>query len=260
MRGLPVLLLLFFPNNGMTWGVEGHRLVARIAEGLLTDAANAKVQTALAPGESIDALASWADDVRRTRKETEPWHYIDIPILSNGLDMKRDCPAGDCIIAKIEEFRKVWGDPSVPRERRREALLFLVHFVGDLHQPLHCATANDKGGNDVKLSFDSQNTNLHSLWDSGLLRRMPEEEQLLMVLCRDLTAKRMKKWSRGTVEDWAEESFRAAQRAVYHNLSQTAEGAIEPGTSYEQQAETVIRRRLEQAGVRLAAILNEAAH
>ena len=87
---------------------------------------------------------------------TGPWHYIDIPIDKPHLDMARDCPKGDCVIAKIEDFKKVVVDPAATAVQRREALMFLVHFVGDMHQPLHCSDNKDKGGNDVKLDFFGQ--------------------------------------------------------------------------------------------------------
>jgi hypothetical protein len=87
-----------------------------------------------------------------------PWHYVDIPIDKPHLDMARDCPKGECVIAKIEDFKKVVTDPAATAVERREALIFLVHFVGDMHQPLHCSDNNDKGGNDIKLEFYGRNS------------------------------------------------------------------------------------------------------
>ena len=87
--------------------------------------------------------------IRNSRKETGPWHYIDIPIDKPHLNMERDCPKGDCVIAKIEEFRAALKDPATPAGSRREALMFIIHFVGDMHQPLHSADHHDRGGNDV---------------------------------------------------------------------------------------------------------------
>ena len=112
------------------------------------------------------------DQIRRDRAATGPWHYVDIPIDKPHLDMARDCPKGDCVIAKIEEFQKVVVDPAATPVQRKEALMFLVHFVGDMHQPLHCSDNKDKGGNDVKLDFFGRPSNLHSVWDSGLLGRI----------------------------------------------------------------------------------------
>jgi len=242
------------------WGEEGHRLVVRIAESLMTPAAKAQVAATLMPGESLEDLASWADEVRRTRKDTEEWHYVDVPLTSAGLDMKRDCPRGNCVAAKVSDFRKAWRDPSLSAEGRREALLFLVHFVGDLHQPLHCEDNGDRGGNDVRVAFLKTHTNLHALWDSGLLRNMEGEDRLLAALGKAITAEEAAAWSGGTVEQWVDESFHAAQATVYGLLPAAPKGqTVAVGEWYQQMAEPVLEQQLEKAGVRLAAILNASA-
>lgn len=242
------------------WGEEGHRLVLAIAEELMTPATKARVAATLLPGESLSELASWADEVRRTRKDTEEWHYVDIPLMSAGLDMKRDCPKENCVIAKIVDFRSKWLDPSLSTESRREALLFLVHFVGDLHQPLHCENNDDRGGNDVPVLFLRTHTNLHALWDSGLLRTMEGEDHLLATLRQAITANETAAWSGGTVEQWADESFHAAQATVYGLLPSAPGGQVaQLGEWYGQMAQPVLERQLEKAGVRLAAILNAGA-
>src|SRR5690242_1685437 len=126
MRGLALLALMACSMPGFAWGPEGHRLVAGLAQEMLTPEAAKRVQATLAPGEAIAAMASWADEVRNARKDTQSWHFIDIPIDSAGLNMQRDCPAEGCVLSKIMEFRKQWRDPAVAPEQRREALLFLV--------------------------------------------------------------------------------------------------------------------------------------
>jgi hypothetical protein len=242
------------------WGEEGHRLVVAIAEGLMTPEAKARVAATLMPGETLEEMASWADQVRRTRKETEEWHYVDIPLMSAGLDVKRDCPKGNCIVAKIGDFRQAWRDSSLSAESRREALLFLVHFVGDLHQPLHCEDNEDRGGNDVPVLFLRAHTNLHAMWDSGLLRDMEGEDRLLATLRQAITPEEAAAWSGGTVQEWAEESFHAAQSTVYGLLPVAPAGqAAQLGEWYEQMAQPVLEQQLEKAGVRLAAILNAGA-
>jgi len=242
------------------WGEEGHRLVVAIAEGLMTPEAKARVAATLMPGETLEEMASWADQVRRTRKETEEWHYVDIPLMSAGLDMKRDCPKENCVIGKIGDFRQAWRDSSLSVESRREALLFLVHFVGDLHQPLHCENNEDRGGNDVSVLFLRAHTNLHALWDSGLLRNMEGEDRLLATLRQAITPEEVASWSGGTVEQWAEESFHAAQLTVYGLLPAAPAGqAAQLSEWYEQMAQPVVEQQLEKAGVRLAAILNAGA-
>jgi hypothetical protein len=258
MRGRALLVFVVYAIPGFAWGPEGHRLAARLAENLLTPAAAARVHSTLAPGETITALSSWADEIRKTRKETEPWHFVDIPIDSAGLDMKRDCPQENCIIGKIAEFRKRWRDETLSPAERREALLFLVHFVGDMHQPLHCANNQDRGGNDVTVQFEGARMNLHHLWDSGLLDRMPAEEQLFTTLAHSITPDRQAAWSKGNVEIWAGESSEAARNVVYGDLPRHQPGQIPAlGETYEHDADAVVERQLEKAAVRLAAILNE---
>ncbi|MBV9508643.1 MAG: hypothetical protein JO323_26960 [Acidobacteriia bacterium] len=232
----------------------------RIAQGLLTPQAQAQVQAALAPGEALAGLASWADDIRKVRPETGPWHYVDIPLNSTGLDMMRDCPKGNCVIAKIEEFRDRWRNPSVSAEGRREALLFLVHFVGDMHQPLHCVDNSDQGGNQVPVVFQGSATNLHALWDFGLLRTMRAEDELLGQLQQAITPQVVTEWSRGTVEQWAMESWRTAQTSVYGPLpAHTPDQPVQLGEGYAKMAQPVVEQQIEKAGVRLAAILNASA-
>jgi hypothetical protein len=258
MRKLAVLFIALSCRSVFGWGNEGHRLVIRIAEGMLSAEARAQVQATLAPGESLADFATWADEVRKVRKETEPWHFVDIPISSMGLDRQRDCPQNNCVIAKIADLRKAWRDPVVSPADRREALLFLIHFVGDMHQPLHCADNNDHGGNDLLVRFLGEQTKLHSLWDSGLLAHMPAEDQLFATLSQAITPERKAEWSSGTVEQWCNESFRIAQRTVYGLLPPAGNtGQVAAGQSYQSMAEPVVELQLEKAGVRLAAVLNE---
>lgn len=240
------------------WGPEGHSLVARIAEAQLTPAVHARVVEILGPNATMASVSSWADQVRRSRPETATWHYIDIPISKPHLDMTRDCPKHDCVIAKIDDFRKILADPSTPAPARREALLFVIHFVGDMHQPLHCSDNSDKGGNDVHVLFFDRPGNLHSAWDSGLLGRMGTEDQLLPRLSAE-SARHEKKFAKGTVVDWAEQSHKESVKIVYGKLPKVAAGQPEVlDARYEAAADPLIRLQIERAGARLARVLNEA--
>jgi hypothetical protein len=258
MRKLTVLAVIAGSLPTFAWGPEGHSLVARIADAQLTAAARARVAAILGPNTTMASVSSWADEARRSRADTAPWHYIDIPIDQPHLDMARDCPKGDCVIAKIEEFRKALNDPALTPDQRREDLMFLIHFIGDMHQPLHSADNKDRGGNDVPVEFFGKRTNLHSVWDSGLLSRMGSQERLFGRLLTE-SESHAKKWSKGTVEDWAEESHKAAQKVVYGRLPKVAPGTPVPiGAAYEKKADPLIRAQLEKAGARLAAVLNQA--
>jgi hypothetical protein len=132
--------------------------------------------------------------------------------------------------------------------------------VGDLHQPLHCEDNDDRGGNDVAVLYRKAHTNLHAVWDSGLLRSMAGEDQLLAALVEAITADEAAAWSAGTVEEWTNESFQAARTTVYGLLPPAPKGQTVPlGEWYAQMAEPVVEQQLEKAGVRLAAILNAGA-
>jgi hypothetical protein len=213
----------------------------------------------LGPNTTLPGIASWADQIRNERRETGPWHYVDIQITDPHLDMKRDCPDGNCVLAKIEEFKATLKDRNAAPEKRKEALMFVVHFIGDMHQPLHCSDHHDKGGNDVKLTYFGRATNLHSLWDSGLLSRMGVEDALFAILNHDLTPKRTKKLAKGNPMKWAEQSHRQGQLVVYGKLPKVESGAeIALADAYEQPAVPVVVEQLESAGARLAKVLNEA--
>jgi hypothetical protein len=222
----------------------------------LTPAARARVVEILGPGKTMVSVASWADEVRRSRAETGPWHYVDIPNDKSHLDMERDCAKGDCVVSAISRLRQTLRDPATAPEQRREALMFIIHFVGDMHQPLHCSDNHDRGGNSVQILFNGRRSNLHSLWDSGMLTRLGSEEQLFPALSQE-AARHSRKWSNGTVTDWAEQSHKKAVKMVYRKLPKAAEGApITIETAYEAAAAPVIREQLERAGDRLARLLN----
>jgi hypothetical protein len=256
MRQWVVFVCLAVVPRAYGWGPEGHNLVARLAAARLTPRAAAKVAQILGPNTTLASISSWADQVRPARRETGPWHYVDIPIDKPHLDMKRDCIEGNCVIVKIEEFQRTVADSRMSAQQRKEALQFLVHFVGDMHQPLHCSDNHDKGGNDVKLEFLARPTNLHSLWDSGLLARMGTEDALFTQLNGELTPKRTKSFAKGDVRKWAEQSHRAGQVVVYGKLPKG--DAIKLSESYEQSADPVVREQIERAGARLAKLLNAA--
>ena len=257
MRRVLVFVCLAVSVPAFGWGPEGHSLVARLAAARLTPAAAAKVAAILGPGTTLASISSWADQVRRSRTDSGPWHYIDIPINQPHLDMARDCPKGACVVTKIEDFEKELAAPETTPEKRKESLMFIVHFVGDMHQPLHCSDNKDKGGNDVKLEFLGKPSNLHTVWDSGLLGRMGTEDALFATLNTDLTPKREKKWAKGTVEDWADQIHKAGQKTTYGKLPKAyASSPFKVDAKYEQASDPLIRMELEKAGARLAMVLN----
>ena len=257
MRKLSWLAFFCAWSSALGWGPEGHDLVARIAEAQLSAEARARVAAILGPGSTMVSVSSWADQIRRLRPETGPWHYVDIPIDKPGLDMARDCPNGNCVIEALAKMRAKLRDPATPAAERREALMFVIHFIGDMHQPLHCSDNHDRGGNDVHIVFQDRPGNLHGLWDSGLLARMGRENELFPKLSA-ASARSRKKFAKGKVSDWAQQSHKLAQQMVYGRLPKAAPGApVEITADYERRADRVIEIQIERAGARLAAVLNQ---
>jgi hypothetical protein len=201
---------------------------------------------------------SWGLAFPWHRWPTGPWHYIDIPIDKPHRDMARDCPKGDCVIRKIEDFEAVLRDANAPPTQRREALMFVIHFIGDMHQPLHSSDDSDKGGNDKHVVFNGRNMNLHSLWDGGLLGQIGKEDDLFPAWSAD-AARHAKKWSKGSVEDWAEQCHKVSVKIAYGKLPKTTD-KTKPyiiDAAYTQKADPVIKDQIEKAGDRLARALNE---
>ncbi len=210
------LAIAALPSSGFAWGREGHEVVALIAGHYMSAAAVDRAKAMLG-GESLEDVASWADDYRRDHPETGPWHYIDIPLADSTIDMARECADGQCVIAQTERFLAVLKDPKADQAAKAEALKFVVHFVGDLHQPLHDEDDNDKGGNARHVIFDGKPDNLHWVWDTGLLEHINRDPQALAAeLERRITAQDQAGWTKGSIEDWVLEGtgWRRAWRTV----------------------------------------------
>jgi hypothetical protein len=149
-------------------------------------------------------VSTWADEIRPQHPETRRWHFVSIPVHptdgeSSGYDAARDCPQRECVVAKIEEFERVLGDPQASERQRLEALKYVVHFIGDVHQPLHASNNDDRGGNDVALTFLEQQTNLHAVWDSGIIGPAVngDERAYALRLAGDITLAQSQQWSAG---------------------------------------------------------------
>lgn len=261
MHRLAIVLILvsFVPTRASAWGSEGHRIVAEIAEQHLTADTARQVRDLLAieNATTLADVASWADQVRPQRPETAPWHFVDIPISASAYDPSRDCAGGNCVVAKIQQFVATLRDTSRPPMERLDALKFLVHFVGDVHQPLHASDNNDRGGNEVRLVFEGRRTNLHAVWDSGILAPVVngDERSYALRLDREITPGAFSAWQNGSPADWANESHAVAVQVIYGKLPH------DPGVlpdSYKTDALPVVDGQLERAGVRLAWVLNSA--
>ncbi len=239
------------------WGRVGHRVAGKIAETRLTPAARAAVAALLEPGESIADVSTWADEVRREYQESGPWHYINIPITEPKYDPKF-IPKEGCVITKIDDFRKILADTSLPRAERAKALKFLIHFVQDMHQPVHVGHRDDRGGNDLQVQFFDRGSNLHSVWDSGLIEHANRTDaEWVERLSKTITPELADSWSKGGPPDWANESLDLAKLAYRNPIDNTElKKGAKLGQAYQDAYLPLAEQRVAQAGVRLAWILN----
>jgi len=257
---LPALLFslaLFHSPQAHAWGGQGHRLVARIADTELTPQARQQVATLLAgePDPTLSGIASWADQLREhdpdLGKKSSSWHYVNLGENDCGYEPPRDCPNGNCVIEALKAQTALLADRSQPIDVRRQALKFVVHLVGDIHQPMHAGYAHDKGGNDFQLQFKGKGTNLHSLWDSGMIydRHLDDDAYLAQLLALPATSP-AKPVLPPDAAAWAKASCRIAiAPGVYPDKHVLPDGYV---ATYRPIAEAALR----QAGDRLAAILN----
>jgi hypothetical protein len=261
MRRLAIVLIVAFlmPTRAFAWGSEGHRIIAEIAEQHLEPDTAKRVRDLLAieNNTSLADIANWADQIRRQRRDTAPWHFVDIPVDASTYDPARDCRRRSCIVAQLDRFIAVLRRSSAPSRERLEALKFVVHFVGDLHQPLHAADNDDRGGNDVHVIFSGHRTNLHAVWDSGLLAPVVngDERAYALRLAHAITPNQIRQWQNGSTVAWVNESHGIAVEEIYGKLAHDA-GRLP--ASYERQALSMVNEQLERAGVRLAYVLNVA--
>lgn len=235
------------------WGPLGHRIVARLAEAHLTPQARAEARTLLAlrGARHLSEVAVWADDLRDTDpalfRRTRRLHFVNFHSRDCIYEPPRDCRDGECAVAAIDKYSAILANRANSPAARAEALAFVVHFVGDVHQPLHASFRHDAGGNDFQVRWHGRGSNLHRIWDSTML----DTAHLSAArYARKLEAERTPVVIAGTPAEWAEESCRIDRdEGVYpdaHTISQ----------AYVDRELPIAEQRLRQAGARLAALLN----
>ena len=272
------LVLLFTAPLVLAWGPQGHRTIGAIADRLLTPETHAQLLAILADDRdkfgnpsgrtTLEAVSVWADEVRGTSADRPAWHYDDIPICGPK-DKARYCPDGQCNSEQLKRLTAVLGDGRTPARERDEALKWIVHLLGDLHQPLHAANNADLGGNRVAVALVGVHTRgrdtLHKAWDNDLVQlvldtrdrqRPPPEIGPLASAAAHLE----REVGQGTPDSWARESNNLARNVAYHypgfacNSVPSAIVVLDAG--YLDDAELVVRERLLLAGARLATLLN----
>jgi S1/P1 Nuclease len=288
------------------WGCKGHQTIALIAEMQLTPEAREFVEKLLSEnpvdpqlkrycGDAARDLmadaSTWADDVRGTVKNG-PWHYIDIPRGARRSPWTDFCGSNGCVIQAIGEQLAILKDKTADSRLRADALRYIIHFVGDLHMPLHASTNNDEGGNCVPVRYlrrtpqvnnGSYTSNLHALWDTAIVERDMEgaEPPEYAGSLAQLFSAEIPKWQAAGihVDGWAWESHDLAETVVYGDLAPKVPPEVpravhactdannigermmhlnlSAGENYQEAAAPVVEQRIAQAGVRLAMILND---
>jgi hypothetical protein len=264
------LLAILPGHQAIAWGQEGHSVVAEIAQRRLSPQAAAMVERMLGRGHSLAAVASWADDVRDARPGTARWHFVDMPLASDRYVPAEHCapsPQGDCVIAELDRLKNALRCGR-GADTRREALKFAVHFIGDLHQPLHTVD-EEKGGNGIAVQVHLRGlvcsqackaplaSNFHAAWDSDLIHAAVWDWGAYVDRLESgwLTSReaRTRQAAGGTPVDWALETHRAA-RTVWNLLPS---GRV-LDDDYFQKVLPTLDRQIGVAGLRLARFLNEA--
>ena len=267
----PVALLLLLINApSWGWGELGHQLVGELAQRQLTPQAKAAIHELLRtePVPTLASVAMWADQLRASEPErfkaTAGWHYVNIHDKSCRFVASRDCPDGACVLGALDAQSRLLRDPTQPLEVRRDALKFIVHFVGDVHQPLHSSNRPDKGANDFQISLRTDippeeyarerykngvmSTNLHAVWDYYVLA---SAKLTLGDYADRLAASSRPPTPQGSPAEWARDSCKLIdRRAIYprsHKMNAKYLHAMRP----------LAERRLVQAADRLARLLNE---
>lgn len=258
---LPALFLLPLASPVKAWGPEGHEIIARIAADNLTPSAHLRISQLL--GGDAPALmvlnADWADEIRSERPQTVAWHFVNIEIGSKGYNPRRDCRHDDCVVAQINRDVTTLKDGKASRTARLEAFFFLIHFVGDVHQPLHAADRHDKGGNNLIVILNHRRTNLHSIWDQDVVEALGHNPLLVAANIEPrFSAAQKAAMMRGTPADWANESFEIAAQDIYGHIR--ARRLVRLPADYPQKQKAIVRLQLERAGLRLAMLLNRIFH
>jgi hypothetical protein len=270
---------LLAPRSALAWGDEGHEIVALVAQAHLDPQALKKVNALLAAdtddrtAHDIASEATWADKFRQSHRDTAAWHFVDIELSNPNLDQA--CfghpavppgqpasagPADDCVVDKVQEFADELGNSTTNPEEQIIALKFLLHFVGDMHQPLHAADDNDRGGNQKKVSASGQHAgNLHHFWDDVFVEQLgPDAKSIASDLITHISKDDVQAWSQGTPSDWAMESFQVAKNDAYGQLPDpSSKGVYRLDDDYMATATQDVAIQLSKGGVRLAFILNK---
>ena len=252
-RVLLLAVALIQPTTVFGWGQTGHRVSAEIAQAYLTEDSKKLIDT-LFPDASLAEISTYADEERANPSEfwqttAEPWHFVTVKSGNQYIPHLHAPAQGDAYTALIA-FRKTLLSKNASVAEKQLALHFTVHLIGDLHQPLHCGNGLDRGGNSVEVEFFWQKSNLHRVWDTGLI----DNQQLAYTewsewLLKKISVQALEKWQDTDPKVWINESIELRNRLYPEQYKLSWE--------YQYQYLPAVKLRLQMAGVRIAAYLNE---
>lgn len=266
------LMLPFSP--AFSYWEYGHQTVAQIAQANVTPRARAQIShllraatmlgTPKCPLRTIEDASVWADCIKGDNRRwgyTNAWHYQNVDVCKP-FDLKAPCAGGNCVSAQIDRNAALLGDTSLPAHARLEALAFLVHFVGDLHQPLHAGDRSDRGGNDVKARYGAMPpSNLHAIWDGRIAEREISDGPDLVQRYDTVTSANL---SAGTAAEWSQESWQISRDIVYAGALDGDPCGPKPTNVVTideadvAAARDVLRLQIQRGGLRLARLLETA--
>ncbi len=249
MKGLFIAFACLITLETFGWGATGHRATGLIAEQYLTAKAKKKIATVL-DQESVAMVGTWMDEIRSdsTYKYADPWHYTTIPDGKKYEDVAQN-PDGK-VVEMIEKFIVDLKSKKLSKKQEQETLKMLIHLVGDIHQPLHVGKPGDRGGNDVKVKWFRNESNLHRVWDSEMIDDTKLSYTELAASLGKPDDATVKKWQSATVRDWAHESM--TYRPQVYDI-----GNGNLSYQYGYKYFSIAEQRMLQAGIRLAGLLNQ---
>jgi hypothetical protein len=241
----------------VSWGVTGHRSIGKIAEIHLIPQAKAAVRELIGDTTLAD-VSTWADEVRGqpAYRSTGPWHYINLPLGLSRTDFETTVKGmtQENVYSALQQQERILGSTASTRTQKVEALKYIVHFVGDLHQPMHVSREEDKGGNTIQLNYDGNGTNLHALWDSKLIDHQGLTYEQMAAKYDHATPAEIKQWQNEPVMEWIWESYQASSK-LYAEVDAMKSRSIDD--SYYDAHIAIVQDRIEKAGIRLAGVLND---
>ncbi len=287
MRFMPfalcIILLAGMPSPSLAWSKFAHELICEMAFQQLTDEARQTViwlsigENAVGGNRTFAESCKWADDARHeNHRETYEYHFINVPRYSDKVDFSRDCVAYDCVSQAVVRYAAYFSDDSLNESSRAEALRFLGHFVGDLHQPLHVGFKEDFGGNILYVAPGPgrKPKKLDAIWDGDIPFRIgfrasgdndrERQEELSRIArneVRDISDAQRTAWNSTGVMTWAEQSYSLAVTCAYRVDCDENADYLENGdilsANYWANSEPIVRERIRKAATRLAWIINQ---